>query len=57
VLGGFYFSESAPSSLRTVSAAFAINDTTGAPGFLVTMANEGTVAQSFHVNVRCAHVS
>jgi hypothetical protein len=40
-----------------VSAAFAIDDTTGAPGFQVTMANEGMVAESFHVSVRCAQVS
>jgi hypothetical protein len=33
-----------------------INDVTGAPGFLVEMANEGAGAESFHVQVRCAHV-
>jgi hypothetical protein len=36
---------------------FAINDVTGAPGFLVEMANGGPVVESFHVQVRCAHVS
>lgn len=57
-LGGGYFPLTAgTSALRTVSAAFAINDVTGAPGFLVMMANEGGTAESFHVNVRCAHVS
>jgi hypothetical protein len=57
-LGGGYFSETAgDSALRTVSAAFAIDDVTGAPGFQVTMANEGGAAESFHVQVRCAHVS
>ena len=56
-LGGGYFSETAPSSLRTVSAAFAIQDVTNAPGFMVTMTNEGGSAQSFHVQVRCAQVS
>jgi hypothetical protein len=40
-----------------VSAAFAINDVTGAPGFEVIMAKEGGTAESFHVGVRCAHVS
>ena len=56
-LGGGYFSQTAPSSLRTVSAAFAIQDVTNAPGFMVTMTNEGASAQSFHVQVRCAQVS
>ena len=57
-LGGGYFSETAgDSALRTISAAFAIDDATGAPGFSVTMANEGGVAESFHVQVRCATVS
>ncbi|HMI99238.1 MAG TPA: hypothetical protein VK488_05340 [Gaiellaceae bacterium] len=54
-LGGGYFPLAAPSVLRTVAAAFAINDVTGAPGFSVTMANEGGAAQSFHVTVRCAN--
>jgi hypothetical protein len=57
-LGGGYFSETAgDSGLRTVSAAFAIDDATGAPGFEVKMANEGAGTESFHVQVRCAHVS
>jgi hypothetical protein len=55
-LGGGYFSEGA-GALRTVSAAFEIQDGTGAPGFGVTMANGGGVAESFHVQVRCASVS
>ena len=56
-LGGGYFSEgpAGASALRTVSAAFAINDVTSAGGFSVTMANEGTAAESFHVTVRCAN--
>jgi collagen triple helix repeat protein len=59
VLGGFYFPSTpgVTSGLRTVAAAFAINDVTGAPGFLVTMANEGTVTETFRVSVRCARVS
>jgi len=57
-LGGGYFPLTAgTSALRTVAAAFAIQDVTFAPGFLVTMANEGGTAESFHVTVRCAHVS
>ena len=57
-LGGGYFALTAgDSALRTVTAAFAINDVTGAPGFTVTMANEGGVAESFRVNVRCASAS
>jgi hypothetical protein len=57
-LGGGYFSLTAgDSALRTVTAAFAVNDVTGAPGFTVTMANEGGVAESFRVNVRCASSS
>src|SRR5262245_16039811 len=60
-LGGGYFPltqlNGADSALRTVTAAFAINDATGAPGFTVTMANEGGVAESFRVNVRCAATS
>jgi hypothetical protein len=55
-LGGGYFAEGA-GALRTVSASFAISDVNGAGGFLVEMANEGTVAESFHVQVRCATVS
>ena len=53
-LGGGYFSEG-PGGLRTVSAAFAINDALTQGGFSVTMANEGLAAESFHVNVRCAN--
>ena len=58
-LGGGYFPLTAgTSALRTVSASFAINDVTGAPGFLVEMANDGLGAvESFRVQVRCAHVS
>jgi hypothetical protein len=56
-LGGGYFPFTGPSALRTVAAAFAINDVDGAPGFSVTMANEGGTAGSFHVTVRCASVS
>jgi len=58
-LGGGYFPLTAgTSALRTVSASFAINDVTGAPGFLVEMANDGSgAAESFRVQVRCAHVS
>jgi hypothetical protein len=57
-LGGGYFPLTlGDSALRTVTAAFAINDVTGAPGFTVTMANEGGVAESFRVNVRCASSS
>jgi collagen triple helix repeat protein len=57
-LGGGYFpTPTAASALRTVSAAFAIDDVTGAPGFSVTMANQGAAAETFHVQVRCAHVS
>ena len=60
-LGGGYFPlaavTGADSALRTVTAAFAINDVTGAPGFTVTMANEGAVAESFRMNVRCARTS
>jgi hypothetical protein len=53
-LGGGYFPLTAgTSALRTVSASFAINDVTGAPGFLVEMANDGSgAAESFRV--RCA---
>ena len=57
-LGGGYFPLTAgTSALRTVVATFAINDVTGAPGWLVTMANGGVLAESFHVTVRCANVS
>lgn len=56
-LGGGYFTTTTPSALRAVSAAFAIQDVTNAPGFLVTMANESASAETFHVTVRCAAVS
>src|SRR5512132_578622 len=58
-LGGGYFPfpPGASSALRAVSASFAIQDVTNAPGFLVEMANEGAAAESFRVVVRCAHVS
>ena len=55
--GGYYPLTGGTSALRTVMATFAINDVTGAPGWLVTMANTGAVAESFHVVVRCANVS
>jgi hypothetical protein len=58
VLGGGYFVETVgASALRTVTAAFIIDDATGAPGFSVTMANGGATAETFHVQVRCARVS
>ena len=57
-LGGGYFPTTVgPSALRAVSASFAIQDGTNAPGFLVTMANESSSAETFHVTVRCAAVS
>jgi hypothetical protein len=58
-LGGGYFPTppGLTSALRTVLAAFSINDVTGAPGFSVTMFNGGATAESFHVVVRCARVS
>ena len=57
-LGGGYFTfTEGASALRTVAASFAVNDVTGAPGFQVTMANEGGVAETFRVNVRCAATS
>jgi hypothetical protein len=57
-LGGGYFEFVDPSALRTVSASFAVQDVEPfAPGFQVTMANEGAAAESFHVNVRCASSS
>jgi len=55
--GGYYPLTGGTSALRTVMATFAINDVTGAPGWLVTMANGGGGAESFHVVVRCANVS
>ena len=49
-LGGGYFGFTDPSALRTVSAALAVQDVEPfAPGFQVTMANEGAAAESFHV--------
>ena len=57
-LGGGYFPTTmGDSALRSVGASFAIQDGTGLPGFVVTMANEGGSAESFHVSVRCASVS
>lgn len=58
-LGGGYFPfpPQQSSALRAVSASFAFQDVTFAPGFLVEMANEGATAESFRVQVRCAHVS
>ena len=55
-LGGGYFPLASP-SLRTVAAAFAIQDGTGLAGFEVTMANEGADTGFFHVTVRCASTS
>jgi hypothetical protein len=56
-LGGGYFAMASDSALRAVSASFAVQNVTNAPGFLVEMANEGGTAASFRVQVRCAHVS
>jgi hypothetical protein len=57
-LGGGYFPlTTGDSALRVKVAAFAIDDVTGAPGFQVTMANEGGAAESFHVRVVCASSS
>lgn len=56
VLFGGFFSQASPSSLRVVTSSLFISDA-GLPGWDVTMTNEGVTAQSFHVLVRCAHVS
>lgn len=56
VLFGGFNSLTSPSSLRAVSSSLFISDA-GLPGWRVTMTNEGATAQSFHVLVRCAHVS
>ena len=56
-LGGGYFSETAPSALRTVAAASPIRRCDQRARVRVTMANAGGSAQSFHVQLRCAHVS
>jgi len=55
LLGGFN-SLTSPSSLRVVFSTLFISDA-GLPGWGVRMANDGATAQSFHVLVRCAHVS
>jgi Collagen triple helix repeat (20 copies) len=55
LLGGF-FSMTTPSSLRVIMSTLFISDA-GLPGWGVRMTNEGATAQSFHVLVRCAHVS
>lgn len=55
LLGGFN-SLTSPSSLRVVFSTLFIGDA-GLPGWGVRMANDGATAQSFHVLVRCAHVS
>ncbi len=56
VLFGGFNSLTSPSLLRAVSSSLFISDA-GLPGWRVTMTNEGATAQSFHVLVRCAHVS
>ncbi len=55
--GGFFPLTGGDSALRTVSEAFFVDDATGTPGFVVTMANEGASTESFRVQVRCATVS
>jgi len=55
--GGYFPTTAGDSALRTVSTSFAVQDVTQAPGFLVTMTNEGAAAETFHVTARCAKVS
>ncbi|MFL5932137.1 MAG: hypothetical protein ACJ75P_12840 [Gaiellaceae bacterium] len=43
--------------IRTETSAYAISDTTGNPGWLVAVANDGTAAGTLHVSVICANVS
>lgn len=55
--GGNFPTTQGASALRVVDTAFIIDDATGLPGVAVTMANGGGATESFHVQVRCAHVS
>lgn len=56
-LGGGWFRTTAGSALRATDSSFAISDTTGAPGWQVTMANEGATPANFKPQVLCALVS
>jgi len=56
-LGGGWFRTTAGSTLRATDSSFAISDTTGAPGWQVTMANEGAASANFKPQVLCARVS
>lgn len=56
VLGGGFFATPAGSNLRVTNSTFGISDTTGAPGWLVTMANQGAAAAVIRATVSCAIV-
>jgi hypothetical protein len=56
-LGGGWFRTTAGAALRAADSSFAISDTTGLPGWQVTMANEGLTAAGFKPQVTCAVVS
>ena len=57
-LSGSYFTTPGTGiKVRTESSAYGISDTTGHPGWQVTVANDGTVASTLHVSVICATVS
>jgi hypothetical protein len=56
VLFGGFNSLTSPSTLRVVMSTLFLSDAL-VPGWGVRMANDGPDPQSFHVLVRCAHVS
>ena len=59
-ISGSYFTTpgtAAGAKIRTESSSLFVNDTTGALGWAVTVANDGTVAATLRVAVICANVS
>ena len=56
-LGGAFFRSTPGARLVASDSAVNINDVTGAPGWSVTMFNEGPTSANFHMLVICATVS
>lgn len=57
-ISGSYFTAGATGvKIRTESSSYAIQDVTANPGWIVTVANDGTVDGTLHVSVICANAS
>ena len=57
ISGSYFTAGTTGVKIRTESSSYAIQDVTGYPGWIVTVANDGTVDGTLHVSVICANAS